>query len=88
MTGGSRQGQEVSATGLIDLAEKEETEAGCLRTGHRQAVLIDNSPSADTHRHSHIYARTDDKCSLLRHKQILKHYIFVNYTIGVDFKVD
>lgn len=79
----------MSATGLIDLAEKEETEAGCLRTGHRQAVLIDSSPSAHTHRHSHIYARTDDKCGLLRRKQIHKHYILGNYTIGVDdFKVD
>lgn len=46
----------MSATGLIDLAEKEETEAGCLRTGHRQAVLIDNSPSAHTHRHIYMHA--------------------------------
>lgn len=76
----------MSATGLIDLAEKEETEAGCLRTGHRQAVLIDNSPSAHTHRHIHIYARTDDKHYRL---QIHKHYILGNFTMGLDdFKVD
>lgn len=50
---------------MIDLAEKGETEACCLHTGHRdrQSFLIDPSPS--THRHTKMKTDRD----LTRDKQ-------------------